>query len=485
MKKSLLKNSLYKITLDSLRILIPLITMPYIYRIFNTDIMGEIQYSLSISNYFFIFAGFGVYTYGLREVSRVRNDEQKRNRLFTSLFLISTVSTIFITIIYYIFICYGIEKDTILRNMLFINGIQLLSYIFYIEWINEAFENYKFISLKTAVVKILNVVALFIIVKASDDYYDYLFLLNIFIFINNIVSFVFIQKYIKLDFSRLEIRKYLTPLIIILLISNINILYTQLDRLVLGYFGKDLNQLAYYSLAQSVMSVLMTIVMALAAVSLPRLSYYLGQGDKASYEKTFNSMMPFIYFFLFPVSIGFILLSKEITLLFGGDKYLYATPVLIIFAIRMIFITIEAILSNQIIYLHGKEKFLILNLGICAFINIIFKLGLIYLNCLTATTAIFTTMVSEMIIVVLDYIYIKNKLDLKVNIFTINDFRYLILSLVFFIIGLFISNFDISYITSIFLKITTCTIFYLLILYLLRDIQITKMIDLIRSKLGV
>ena len=33
-----------------------------------------------------------------------------------------------------------------LKNMLLINSIHLIAYIFYIEWINEAFENYKFIS---------------------------------------------------------------------------------------------------------------------------------------------------------------------------------------------------------------------------------------------------------------------------------------------------------------------------------------------------
>ena len=80
---SILKNIIYKFSLEILRIFIPIISVPYIYRIFRPEIMGNIEFSQSISGYFFIFAGFGVYTYGLREVSRVRNDEKKRNKLFT------------------------------------------------------------------------------------------------------------------------------------------------------------------------------------------------------------------------------------------------------------------------------------------------------------------------------------------------------------------------------------------------------------------
>ena len=89
---SIFKNIIYKFSLEILRIFIPIISVPYIYRIFKPEIMGQIEFSQSIVGYFFIFAGFGVYTYGLREISRVRNDEKKRNRLFTELFLISTIS---------------------------------------------------------------------------------------------------------------------------------------------------------------------------------------------------------------------------------------------------------------------------------------------------------------------------------------------------------------------------------------------------------
>ena len=311
---SITKNIIYKFLLEVLRVFIPVISVPYIYRIFKPEIMGNIEFSQSISGYFFLFAGFGVYTYGLREVSRVRNDERKRNKLFTELFIISIVSSIFVTVMYLFYVYFKFDSSILLKNMLLINSIQLISYIFYIEWINEAFENYKFISQKTIFVKVLNLICILFFIKMSDDFYKYLFLINIFIFLNNFISFLYIKKYIKFNFKNLKIRKYMFPLGMILLISNINILYTQLDKIALGFYSKDISEVAYYGVAQKVMSILMVIIMSIISVTMPRLSFYLGQNKKEEYEKLFNRIFPFIYFLLFPIGVGIIILSREISL---------------------------------------------------------------------------------------------------------------------------------------------------------------------------
>ena len=142
-RTSILKNVIYRFILETLRVLIPIITVPYIYRLFNPEIMGNIEFSQSISGYALIFSGFGVYTYGLREISRVRDDKNKKDKLFTELFIISTMSSIIVTVLYFIYILLKFSNAGILTNMLLINSIQIISTIFYIEWINEAFENYK------------------------------------------------------------------------------------------------------------------------------------------------------------------------------------------------------------------------------------------------------------------------------------------------------------------------------------------------------
>ena len=466
---SILKNVIYKFFLELLRILIPIISVPYIYRIFKPEIMGNIEFSQSISGYFFIFAGFGVYTYGLREVSRVRNNEKKRNKLFTELFLISAISSILVTIIYLGYILFKFNNSEMLKHMLLINSIHLIAYVFFIEWINEAFENYKFISLKTIILKVINIICIFLFIKISDDFYKYLFLVNIFTFINNFISFIYIRRYIKFDFKNLKIKKYLFPLGVMLLISNINILYTQLDKISLGFYVRDMSEVAYYSVSQKVMTIMVTIIMSIITVSMPRLSFYLGEKNQKEYENLLNNLFKYSYLLLFPIAIGVIILSKEISLFFGGELYLPAQTVVSIFGIRVIVIVIESLLSNQVIFLHQKEKTIALIYGICGFFNFILKILLIKFNYFNATTAIFTTMLCEILIIFLDLSYIKKYLNINLKVFNLKNSKYLLFSLTFFIIKYFLKNLELHYIIYSIIIFICCSLIYLILLIITKD----------------
>ena len=479
---SIKKNFFFKFFLEILRIIIPIISIPYIYRIFKPEIMGNIEFSQSISGYFFLFAGFGVYTYGLREISRVRDNKEKKNRIFSELFIISTLSSFIVFIIYIGYVYFKFANDILVKNMLLFNSIQILAYIFYIEWINEAFENYKFIAQKTIVIKIINVICIFIFIKISGDFYKYLFLLNVFVLLNNLISFVYIKKYINITLKSLKLKKYILPLGIILLISNINILYTQLDKIMLGFYSNNIIEVAYYGIAQKVMSVIMVLIMSIISVTIPRLSYYLGQGNKMEYEKLFNRLFPYICFLLFPMSIGIIILSKEIVYFFGGEKYLGAQIVVITFGIRMIVVTIESVLSNQIIFLHKKEKIMAIIIGVCGIFNSLMKYFLIKTNNLNSSNAIFTTMIAEILIIILDYWYIKKYLKLKLEIFKLKNLKYLAISLIFFFIKYLLRNFKINFIIYSIIIVSLCSITYFVILILLKDNCIIEILNNIKTK---
>ena len=484
MKKdnSIIKNVIYKFSLEILRIFIPIISVPYIYRIFKPEIMGNIEFSQSISGYFFIFAGFGVYTYGLREVSRVRNDEKKRNKLFTELFIISFVSSTLVTVIYLLYIYFKFNGNILLKNMLLLNSIHLIAYILYIEWINEAFEDYKFISQKTIIIRILNVICIFLFIKVADDFYRYLFFINMYTFLNNLISFIYIRKYIKFSFKNLKIKKYFFPLGTMLLISNINILYTQLDKISLGFYVRNMSEVAYYGIAQKVMSITTILVMSIITVSMPRLSFYLGEKNQREYEKLLNNLFKYSYLLLFPIAVGIIILSKEISLFFGGSLYIPAQTVVSIFGIRVIVIVIESLLSNQVIFLHQKEKTIALIYGICGFSNLLLKILLIKFNYFTASTAIFTTMICEILIIFLDLLYIKNYLKINLKIFNFNSLKYFLFSLSFFGIKYILRNIELHYILYSILIFICCSLTYLVLLILSKDECLEEIISKLNLK---
>ena len=482
MKKSIVKNIIFKFSLEIFRIIIPIISVPYIYRIFKPEVMGQIEFSQSIVGYFFIFAGFGVYTYGLREISRVRNNKEQRDKLFTDLFIISTVSSVVVTLLYFGYVYFKFNSDLILKNMLLINSINLISYIFYIEWINEAFENYKFISQKTIIIKIINLICILLFIKFSEDFYKYLFLINIFIFFNNFASFIYIRKYISLSFKNIEIKKYLFPLFLMILISNLNVLYTQLDRITLGFYGVNIEEVAYYGVAQKVMSIMMVIIMSIVRVMMPRLSFYLGEGNKVEYENLLNKTFPYIYLLVFPISIGTVILSNEIALFFGGIEYLVAKFAIIVFGIRLIIVTIESILANQVIFLNQKEKVILYLYGLGGIINFLLKLYLIKYNILTSGTAILTTMISEIVLIILEYKYIKKYLNYDLKVFKLGNLKYLIFSLLFFIIKYLLRDLNYNNLINSLIVFICCSSVYFIILFITKDKCLNEILEKLNIK---
>lgn len=163
------KNFIYHLLSEMVKILSLFITVPYIFRLFSPDTMGEIQYTLSLSGWFALFAGFGIYGYGLRELSRVRDDRQKCNQLFTSLFVISFLASLIAMVAYLFYIYYAVNKSEILRYLLLLNSIQLFAYFFNVEYILEAFEDYQFLSLKSILIKVLNITALVVFIRSTED----------------------------------------------------------------------------------------------------------------------------------------------------------------------------------------------------------------------------------------------------------------------------------------------------------------------------
>ena len=63
-----------------------------------------------------------------------------------------------------------------------------------------------FITLKTIIVKLIYVVMLFIFVQTAQDFYQFTGLLVLSNFLNNIISYIYIRRTVKFDFSNITIK---------------------------------------------------------------------------------------------------------------------------------------------------------------------------------------------------------------------------------------------------------------------------------------
>ncbi|HGA0701175.1 MULTISPECIES: oligosaccharide flippase family protein [Bacillus] len=480
MQKSLLKNIIYKVLLNLFNLILPILVGPYVYRTLGASSIGKVQFSESIFNYFFIFAVFGVYQYGMREMSLIKNDKQKVNKLFTSLFTISFVTSISSLLIYlsFSYIGYG---DNIIFPILLIYGINFIGSIFYVEWVNEAFENYDFITIKTIIIRIFYVIFLFILIKGSDDYHQYAWLLVLSTFLNNIISFIYVKRRLQFDFQNINIIKHIKPLFLVVIFSNANILYTQLDRYMLGQYVST-KAVSYYAMGQQIMSIIHMLMLSIIQVTIPRLSHLSGAQDDTSYIRLLDTISKLYLCFLFPASVGLYIVSDVGVYIYGGKEFMNTGNVLSIFSIYMISLGIESILANQVIYVKKGESMLVKLIFICGFFNLLLNILLVNMNILSPSSAIVTTTIANFSLFTMEYIYIKKKLNVNFNLFELSKMKYGLYSLVFIPISYLIRLYIFKPIPLFISLVSVNMAVYLLILFITKDEILHMFLNKIRSK---
>lgn len=479
-QKSLFKNTVYKAILSLFNIVVPLIVGPYIVRVLDVSLYGMYNRVYSEFQIFLTFAAFGIYTFGVREISKIRDDKEKVSKLFSNLFLISLITNSIVLLIY---ILYSVFSSSGLTTIIYlIMTIQIVGNIFYIEFVNEALENYKFITIKSAIIKLMYLAALLLFVKKPNDIIIYTVIICMTVFLNNIISFIYAKRRIKFNFDDIKIKKYLKIMAFILVIENADLLYSQLDRVMLGRLVSDVSVTNYY-ISYYLVSTVVSIPYAIINVSIPRLSYVLKNQGKEEYVRLLKKAFSSLLFVIVPCCLGMFVLAKEIILLYAGDKYAYIYTTLMVACIVRIIISIQSVFTNLVMYPNNEEKQLLkfcLGFGI---VNVIFNLLLVVFDVFTPLTAMITTGIAILMFTMSQYMYSKKKLGINLIILEGANKVYILLSILFIPISMLIRLFNLPFLVNMIVIILVCVLFYVGILYIRKDDNLLLILDKVFGKL--
>ncbi len=481
-QKSLFKNSIYKALLSFANIVIPIIIGPYITRLLDVELYGSYNKVYAEFQVFLIFATFGIYTFGVRGISKIRDDKEKVSELFTNLFLLGIITNIVTGIIY---IVYALISSTgITQSIYFVFIIQIIANIFYIEFLNEALENYKFITIKTLIVKVLYLVLLLAMVKKPDDIIIYSIIISGIVFLNNIISYIYVKKHINFNFKQIHLIRYIKPLFLVLIITNIEILYGQLDKVMLGKFVNDVSVTLYY-IPYYLIATLAAIPYSIINVSIPRLSYMVESNNKESYEGALNTSISSLLFLILPMCMGVVALAPEVVQLYAGDKYIGTgmSTVLILACIYRIIISIESSMTNLVLYANNREKILVKFSLTFGLLNVIMNFLLVAINKLTPLTAMLTTAIAELLLCIVQYIYIKKKMKIELKIFSKQNLTYGILALCFIPISMLIKYINLGFYINIIAIMLICILLYVGVLFIKKDSVLNMILKKFLGKL--
>lgn len=371
MNKSLKINAILNIIYTIVNILFPLITFPYVSRILLVENIGKVNFFNSLANYAIVFGSLGISTYGIRAVARVKDDEEKLNKVTQELLFLNIIATIVVTVLLLISSIFVTKfKDNILLFSI---------YLFYIlvspaaiNWLYSGLEQYKYITKRALLIKLISFAAIFIFIKNKDDVIIYslvLILANVAGYICNIIHSKTLVNYKK---TKLEFREHIKPMLILFASILAVYVYIHLDTLMLGFICGDF-EVGLYTVAVYVKTALLNIVNAISVVLLPRMSYYISNGNDSEGNKLIRKSTTIIFILSVPLTAFFIQNAFDSIMFLGGTEYIGSVRCMQIIMPILLLSGFSNILGNQILIPRGKEKWFLLAVSCGAFVDIIFN----------------------------------------------------------------------------------------------------------------
>lgn len=355
MAKSLKKNFLLNVLLTMSSVLFPLITFPYISRVLLPVGTGKITLAISIIAYFEIFAQLGIPTYGIRACAQVRDNREELTRTAHELLFINLATSLisYIALAAALIFVPRLHEEKLLYVI--ISATMFLSAVG-MEWLYKALEQYKYITIRSIIFKVIALIAMFLLVHKQDDYLIYGGISILATSASNILNFINAHKYIDMHpVGGYRIQRHFKAVFIFFAMACATTIYTNLNTVMLGLMKTDADT-GFFGAAVKIKNVLVSLVTSLGVVMLPRASFYIEHGMKEEFWRINKKALNFVFVVALPLMMYFILFARPSVLLLSGTAFENSIIPMQVIMPTLIFIGVTNILGIQILVPLGRER---------------------------------------------------------------------------------------------------------------------------------
>ena len=404
-QNSISQNAIFNVVYKSFMYVFPLIISGYIGRVLLSDGVGRVSFVQNIVSYFTAIVALGIPTYGTREIAKCDSADE-RDRVFSSLFLINATSTIICSIAYYSIVLFVPYFHSNLELYL-IAGIQIVFNFINIDWLYQGLEEYRYIAIRSLVIRSISLICIFVFVKNKEDAWIYLLITCIVNVGNYVLNAIKARTIVHLTFHDIEIKPHLYSVFIMLATVLAIELYTKVDTTFIGLMLTD-SDVGYYTYADRIVKIPITVFAAISAVILPRLSLFYKSNEKQKFHELLQRIDESMLFLVIPACVGMALLSTDYVVALFGSDFEPAGLLLKVLSPLIIIMSLGNLFGTQAIIAIGQERKKFIATLIAGVLNII--MTPILISYTGAVGACFASVLSEGIVLII-YILILRKYD--------------------------------------------------------------------------
>lgn len=406
--KSLQKNFLYNVLYQILLVILPLITAPYISRTLGATAVGVYSYTYSVAYYFLLIAMLGIGNHGNRSVAAVRDDREKLNKTFSSIYSLQ-VMTFSIAILAYSFYLVLFVKNN--RLIVLLQLIYVTSGLFDIGWLFFGLEQFKLTVARNTLIKISTVVLMFVFVHKPSDLWKYTLIMSAGTLFSQAYLWLYVKKYVSFKkCSVKEIASNIKPVLILFVPVLAYSIYKVMDKIMLGNMS-SYDQVGFYNNAEKIINIPMGIITALGTVMLPRMSNIVANGDKKRVDDYIRISAKLVTLLSSAIAFGLMGVSSVLAPVFFGDEFIACGEIIRLLSVTVFFIAWANVIRTQYLIPNKRDSIYLTSTMVGAILNLIINWMLIPKY--QANGAAFGTIVAEFSVMLVQMVAVKNELPMR------------------------------------------------------------------------
>jgi len=369
------KNAFYNSAYQIIRLIFPLITYPYVSRILGPAGLGKVSYAQTLAEYFATFSLLGIPLYAVREISKSRTIPGKLDKNFSDLLALSLILSIAALLIYSL-LPYFFPKVAAEPALHWVFAFGIFFNWARIEWFYQGIENYRYITIRNLIIRLASISLIFLVIHEKDHYIRYGAIWALSTLATCFLNFFYSFRFVSFRFKNLELKKHFFNLLPSALLILSNTFYASIDTIMLGLMiNDDKYSVGLYNVAGRLIRIALSLVVSINDVITPRLAFVLEEGNHLRFQEIIRKSLGMALYLALPATIGIILISDDLIILFAGARFRPAILSMKILALQLVFMSIGRFFS-QILYVGHKEKAILL----ITFISLALSVSINYLT---------------------------------------------------------------------------------------------------------
>ena len=404
------KNFAYNLVLTMCNYIFPLIVYPYVSRVLGVANIGICGFVDGIINYFVLFSQLGIGSFGVREVARCKDDDE-RSRLFSNLFTMNLM-TVALAVSVLIGVSFLVPSLEAYRPFLMIGIIKIVAPLFLVEWFFQGMERFRYITIRSVIVRSLYVIAVFVFVHKQEDVRIYYLLTGLVVALNAVFNWNYSRKFRKLSFRDLTPAVYLMPVLVYGYYRILTSMYTTFNVVFLGFVSDDV-QVGYFTTATKLYAIIMAAFTAFTTVMVPRVSSMLSKGENRELQEIIDKVVSLLVALVVPIIIFCILNAGLIIRTVSGSGYEGAEiPFRIVIGLLLI-IGLEQIVIQQCLMASGNTKLIFYVSSLGAVVGV--GLNILLTPHLKSIGSAVCWGISELSVLILGLYLLRKYMDIRIS----------------------------------------------------------------------